>query len=245
MRRPEISSAFRQVNGSRAFTVAVQHFTEMSMIEQSAGGRPRAEVRRRQILDAACACVRRAGFHGASMAEIAKAANLSVGQIYRYFDNKEAIVAAIADQDLAEMREKFAELETSGHSLVDSVIALSADAVDYHYDRDRAALVLEVLAEAARNPRVAAIVQAADVAERALARGLFDRARADGCGQAELNARAEVLSMLFEGMTTRAVNNPNVDRESLAVVLSSMLRHLLTAAPAIEAQSAPKEPAAP
>jgi AcrR family transcriptional regulator len=52
------------------------------------------------------------GFHGASMADIAKAAGLSVGQIYRYFENKEAIIAAIVAQDLAEMREKFAEMES-------------------------------------------------------------------------------------------------------------------------------------
>jgi len=74
--------------------------------------RPTPEARRQQILDAACDCVRQAGFHGASMAEIAKAAGLSVGQIYRYFENKEAIIAAIVAQDLAEMREKFAEMES-------------------------------------------------------------------------------------------------------------------------------------
>ena len=47
--------------------------------------RPTPEARRQQILDAACDCVRQAGFHGASMAEIAKASGLSVGLIYRYF----------------------------------------------------------------------------------------------------------------------------------------------------------------
>lgn len=49
-----------------------------------------AETRRQQIVDAASACARRSGFHGASMAEIAQTAGLSVGQIYRYFENKEA-----------------------------------------------------------------------------------------------------------------------------------------------------------
>lgn len=217
----------------------------MSTIENTPPTRCKAEARRQQILDAACACVRRAGFHGASMAEIAKAANLSVGQIYRYFENKEAIVAAIADQDLAEMREKFAELETAGKSPTDSVIALSGEAVDHHYELGRAALALEVLAEAARNPRVASIVQAADAAERALARSIFDRAKAAGCSEAELDARAEVVSMLFDGMATRAVNNPGVDRESIALVLRSVLRHLLTDAPVLEAASARPEPAAP
>src|ERR1700751_4700643 len=91
--------------------------------------RPTPEARRQQILDAACECVRKAGFHGASMAEIAQAAGLSVGQIYRYFENKEAIIAAIVAQDLAAIREKFAELESSGQPLTEAVIALCGEAV--------------------------------------------------------------------------------------------------------------------
>src|ERR1700733_12776427 len=75
---------------------------------------PTLGARRRQMLAAPSSCARRAGFHGASMAEIAQAANLSVGQIYRYFENKEAIIAAIVAQDHAAMREKFARLEASG-----------------------------------------------------------------------------------------------------------------------------------
>src|SRR3990167_10243637 len=118
-----------------------------------------AEARRQQIVDAASACARRAGFHGASMAEIAQAAGLSVGKIYRYFENKEAIIAAIVDQDLAEMREKFAEMEEAGGSLVDAIVDRRFEALDRHYDPDYAALMLEVLAEAARNPRGAAIVR--------------------------------------------------------------------------------------
>ncbi len=58
------------------------------MGEEAQSGRPTVESRRQQILDAACDQVRQSGFHGASMADIARAAGLSVGQIYRYFENK-------------------------------------------------------------------------------------------------------------------------------------------------------------
>jgi len=190
--------------------------------------RPTAEARRQQILDAACACVRRAGFHGASMAEIAQAAGLSVGQIYRYFENKEAIIAAIVDQDLAEMREKFAEMERAGGSLVETIVSQRFDALDRHYEPDRAALMLEVLAEAARNPRVAAIVREADTVERALKRSILDRVSPPGASEEELVARGEVLSMLFEGMVIRGVNNPGANRQAMGAVLGSVLRHLLT-----------------
>ncbi|MCI3133586.1 TetR/AcrR family transcriptional regulator [Phenylobacterium aquaticum] len=215
------------------------------MIDAVEASRPKTELRRQQILDAACACVRRAGFHGASMAEIAKAAGLSVGQIYRYFENKEAIVAAIVAQDLAEMREKFAEFSDGDGALTEMVIQRCPEAIERNYDPDRAALVLEVLAEAARNPRVAAIVQEADAVERTLGRTVLDAARAAGCSEAELDARGEILSMIFDGMVTRAVNHPGGDRAAIALVLRSVMRHLLSDKPLSEAPFAPQGSAAP
>ncbi len=201
------------------------------MAEQPTASRPTAEMRQQQILDAAIDRVRRSGFHGASMAEIAQAAGLSVGQIYRYFENKEAIVAAIVARDLAEMHAKFAELETSGEPIIEAAIERCVQAVDRNYDLARAALVLEVLAEAARNPRVAAMVREADAAERALGRTLLDQVRAPGRGEAETVARGEVLSMLFDGMAMRAVSNPDVDRSEIGTVLKAVMGLLLSDQP--------------
>jgi AcrR family transcriptional regulator len=186
------------------------------------------EARRQQILDAACDCVRQAGFHGASMAEIAKAAGLSVGQIYRYFENKEAIIAAIVAQDLAEMREKFAEMESRPGDLLDAMTEHLPEAVDKCFDSGRAALTLEVLAEAARNSKVAAIVRAADEQERVFARNMLQRCRRPEWSEAEFQARCEAVGMLFDGMIMRAVNHPDTDREPLARVLGVTIRQLLS-----------------
>jgi AcrR family transcriptional regulator len=196
--------------------------------EAQSAGRPTPEARRQQILDAACDCVRQAGFHGASMAEIAKAAGLSVGQIYRYFENKEAIIAAIVAQDLAEMREKFAEMESRPGELVDAMTEHLPDAVDKCFDSGRAALTLEVLAEAARNPKVSAILRAADEQERAFAQAMLQRARKPDWSDTEFNARCEVLGMMFDGMVMRAVNHPDTDRAALARVLGATVRQLLS-----------------
>jgi AcrR family transcriptional regulator len=187
----------------------------------------KTEARRQQILDAMCHCVRRDGFHGASMAEIAKAAGLSVGQIYRYFANKEAMISALVGQDLVTMREKFAQILATPGSAVDTIIESCAEGLERNYDPDRAALTLEVLAEAARNPKVAAMVRDADSQERDLVLKLLSAVRRPGWSQAEFEARGEMLSMLFDGMIIRSVNNPDVDRSAMKAVLQSVLRGLL------------------
>src|SRR5213083_2191577 len=60
--------------------------------------------RRTQILEAAMVCFAKRGFHQASMHDISAEAGISVGLIYRYFENKEAVIAAMADRHKAEIQ---------------------------------------------------------------------------------------------------------------------------------------------
>ena len=68
----------------------------------------RQKARQDDIIAAARRCFRQSGFHAASMSQIAAEAKLSVGQIYRYFNNKDAIIEEmirrIIDYRIAEMR---------------------------------------------------------------------------------------------------------------------------------------------
>src|SRR2546430_14175526 len=59
-----------------------------------------------QILDAALACFAKHGFHQASMHDISAEAGISVGLIYRYFENKEAVISAMADRPKKKIGEK-------------------------------------------------------------------------------------------------------------------------------------------
>lgn len=75
---------------------------------------PATEQRRQQIIDAFIVHVVEKGFHKASMAEMAKTAGLSVGQVYRYFAHKEDIIRAVVEQKTEEylgMMEEFLEKE--------------------------------------------------------------------------------------------------------------------------------------
>jgi len=196
-------------------------------MKEASPRRTDADARRQQIIDAASACARRSGFHGAAMSEIAQAAGLSVGQIYRYFENKEAIIAAIVARNTAEMRDIFTEMRDAHEPILDVILDKCATAVEDAYDRDRAALMLEVVAEAARNPAVAAIVEAADAEERRMKLELVARTLPPDCDAPERLARSEVISMFFDGMIVRGVNNPGADRQAIARVLRPVMRQLL------------------
>jgi AcrR family transcriptional regulator len=60
-----------------------------------ASARPAESDKRAAILDAALQLFVQRGFHGTAVPEIAKLAAVGAGTIYRYFENKEAIVNAL------------------------------------------------------------------------------------------------------------------------------------------------------
>ncbi len=55
-------------------------------------GRPVEGDKRREILDAGLRMFAERGYHGTSVPEVAQAAKVSVGSLYRYFANKDALV---------------------------------------------------------------------------------------------------------------------------------------------------------
>lgn len=187
----------------------------------------RADLRRAQVLDAAVLCFGRSGFHGASMADIAAEASMSVGQIYRYFANKEAIIASIVARDME-----------SALAVREAIRARNADPVEElveimrykmtHLDGDpvRAALSLEILAEAARNPRVAEIVRAADETGRSWLREMLTRNGVNP--DADLEAHMDMIMVMVEGWTSRMVRNPGIDREAYLEMLRDMFSHMLS-----------------
>lgn len=65
---------------------------------------PRAEWRRRQIIDAATSVMEREGFHRTSMAAVAEAAGISVGLIYQYVENKDDLLQLVLLDVLEDFR---------------------------------------------------------------------------------------------------------------------------------------------
>jgi TetR/AcrR family transcriptional repressor of uid operon len=184
------------------------------------------DARRERIVQAARDCIVLSGIHGAAMAEIAERAELGVGQVYRIFDSKEALIAQIATDDLAEMRAMLDALDGEPTGLLDKICALVPHSIDRCFDPRRVALRIELAAEAARNPRVAEILRAVDQQGRAAFEDLMSALRRPGEAGGDFRARCEFVHVLFDGLAVRSINHPQADRATLTRLVQMTLRRL-------------------
>lgn len=175
------------------------------------------EQRRRQILRAAGQCFAEKGFHQASMAEIAKAAGLSMGLLYRYFANKDALVMAFAEMSRANSVALFDSLAASTdpkRDLAGIVDALLGEALDPALLR----LQMEVMAEACRNDALMAALRREDALARGALLDSIEALRKRGMAKPPVPGPAlvELLNALFEGLTVRLALQPDLDRARLS-----------------------------
>ena len=189
----------------------------------------RAELRRQQVLDAAAQCFRASGFHGASMAEIARTAGMSPGHIYNLFENKEELIGAIVARDQAQWLAR-----ANAMSQEPDVFQAMLDGVAYGVEETTnlpsAALRLEVAAEAGRNPKLADVVQAAEAASRQRCESLLQAAlaqRGRELDPATLRARGVVLAAIFDGLMVRSVRDPALDKPALIQEIQRLVRALI------------------
>ena len=192
--------------------------------------------KRRDILEAARRCFARDGLRGASMSSICAEAAISPGHLYHYFDGKDAIVRAITQTVLEKVAEDFgATMESS-----DALAALMSQAMRDKAKEDAGGhvLVLDMLADADRNPELAAILQdhsahmqamLADVLRKGQARRRID----PGLDPA---AAAAILIALVDGVRMMGVRHPRLDRARAIETLHVMILRFLT--PPAEAEGA-------
>jgi TetR/AcrR family transcriptional regulator, repressor for uid operon len=157
-----------------------------------------------QILDAAVACFAKRGFHQASMHDISAEAGISVGLIYRYFQNKEAVISAMADRHKKQIQE-ILDRARQAPSLRESLETLFTAHCGETEPHVTAAFVVDLFAEASRNPRVAELVR--DVCETSM-NGVTDLiARSPEGKRSDLTPRemAELIFAVNDGMLLRGV----------------------------------------
>jgi TetR/AcrR family transcriptional repressor of uid operon len=193
-----------------------------------AAEKPLAIARRRQVLEAAAHCFRRHGFHASSMAQISAEAGMSVGHIYRYFPSKEAIIAAIVRQDVDDILLKFAEFPSDSVDLRAALRDRAELGVNRASELDQASLMVEIRAEAARNPAIGALVRQADAVISAQLRTLIGSAVGRDLQPSDLDARVEMFQLIFQGISLRTIVNPAIDRTALSQMVKLAIDAILT-----------------
>jgi len=157
-----------------------------------------------QILDAAVACFAKRGFHQASMHDISTEAGISVGLIYRYFQNKEAVISAMADRHKKQIHE-ILERARQASNLREALETLFTAHCGETEPQVTAAFVVDLFAEASRNPHVAELVS--DVCQTSMD-GVTDLIARSPEGKAsDLTPRemAELIFAVNDGMLLRGV----------------------------------------
>jgi len=166
--------------------------------------------RRSQILDAALVCFAKRGFHQASMHDISAEAGISVGLIYRYFENKEAVISAMADRHKKEISEML-ERAQQAPTLLESLEILFTAHCCEDAPQVVSAFVVDLYAEASRNARVADLVRdvlqtAMDGVTELIARAPEAKNTTHGLSPIEL---AELIFAVARGMLMFDVLRPH------------------------------------
>ncbi|MBA3067007.1 MAG: TetR/AcrR family transcriptional regulator [Hyphomonas sp.] len=185
-------------------------------------GKKRAE-RWEQILIAAEQCFAVSGFHGAGISKIAQSCEMSVGHLYHYVENKEALIEAVIRRELDRQMARLIELETATPGeLADALLQKVSEHILYETEIFRTVLSFETLAEAQRNPKVAQILHEHDLNMRVRFCSMLTRFGVDSP-----EVKTELLFTIFGGLHTRAVRHPEQERGAMMDTIVPILRKII------------------
>lgn len=188
----------------------------------------RSAARRRHLLQTARTLFVEKGFHQTGMAQIANASGIAVGQIYRDFANKEAIIAAICEADLEGWLEE-EKLEAAVAAADRNAILgwIEKIATDTPTAEDRR-LMCELLAEVGRNPIIAEINHKVDVRLRASLEAALVSLAPAASGQSRATVTDFIISLSW-GMVAGMELYPYREHETLRRYVGELLQREVSA----------------
>lgn len=167
------------------------------------------EQRREEILDVARECFAEKGFNATTMAEVARRARMSVGNLYNYFHGKAAIIESLAEREVKKLADEGRAAARDAPLAHLRQIALDA------MDIKRARVTLEIFAEAVHNEQLRQIVARIDNKMRELLAQMY-RSYGHETDEARLAARITVDMAVMDGLAIRVVAQNHIDRMRVA-----------------------------
>jgi AcrR family transcriptional regulator len=114
-------------------------------------------AKRRQIVQGARSIFLAQGFDAASMSDIARAAGVSKGTLYVYFDNKEQLFEAIVHEECLVHAEGVFDLDPENHDVEGTLKRLGISYIEFLCRTDKASALRTVVAIADRMPEIGKI----------------------------------------------------------------------------------------
>ena len=183
-----------------------------------------ASDHRTRILDAAQRCFVRAGFHRATMQDVAAEAGMSAGNIYRYFSSKDALIAGLCARDRADLARSFGGLQSSADPFVTFMAIGQNHLVDE--PREKAIFALELWAEAARSAPIASICRDFEADVHGWMKGFLVHLKASGAAHPDLAVTdlTELLLCLADGLLARRARDEVFDPAPHMAHIGDVLR---------------------
>ncbi|WP_128925237.1 TetR/AcrR family transcriptional regulator [Bradyrhizobium guangxiense] len=193
------------------------------------------EGRRQQILEAALACFSEDGFHQTGMADIVRRSGLSHGAVYLYFQSKDDLIEALADDRHRREAVLNSVAKGSGDPIegLHALIRVYAQWLTDPAGEARRRVGVHGWAEALRNRRVRSSVVEGIEMPRALIVALVERAQHDGLIRRDFGADAiaRVLIAIFQGFVLQKCWGDEFDVEACMAAVTGVIDGFRTTRP--------------
>lgn len=185
------------------------------------------QQRRAEIVDAAERCVKAQGLHQLKLRDVARESGKSLGNLYNYFQNKEAIVEALVERQTQAFLEMLRENESDKELDRDKRTRLCIErVVDAYLDPESVRISIFIASEALVNPRVREIKLKADQRLRNyLLEHIAGDMRENGAEPdlKLLTAQIAISRAFLEALRGTILFMPDLDREVLRKVVVDRL----------------------
>jgi AcrR family transcriptional regulator len=201
----------------------------------------RAQATLEAILEAAAGLIARDGYPGLTTNKVAERAGVSIGSLYQYFPNKEAILVALLERHMSAIapviEESMRELADPKVPFPDAVRRLLLRLLDRHRDHPR---LQRALTEEVPHPRHIRALQRQRDQEYTTRAAEIMRSRPD-VHVRHVDAAAHVLVQTISALSRWLAHEPpdDVDRQACLEEVVRLLTAFAEADPAATARSAP------
>ncbi len=143
------------------------------------------------------------GFDGASMQDLARAAGMSVGNFYRYFPSKAAIIQSMCGMDMSEIQKDFTDVQEA-----DDPLSCLRDRIMVHFSEESlkdGQLWAEVTAASIRKPEICAVAREMEETITTFLTAVFASVtrRSLEDARSRYEGQCQLLIMLVKGVSTR------------------------------------------